>query len=130
MSTDTTTRAEAMAEGRRADSSRRRERVLAALAEATIEGQAINVSEIARRAGVDRTFLYRHRDLLVQLHTLETLPPNSPPSSTVTRASVVGQFDFGACRSSPTSVHPPPHMTEGAPKDSLCQQPGPSPDPH
>jgi chromosome segregation ATPase len=45
------------------------------------------VSGIARRAGVDRTFLYRHRDLLEKLHELEIQPPASPGASfVVTRA--------------------------------------------
>jgi chromosome segregation ATPase len=33
------------------------------------------VSGIARAAGVDRTFFYRHRDLLARLHALEATPP-------------------------------------------------------
>jgi hypothetical protein len=33
------------------------------------------VSGIARAASVDRTFLYRHRDLLAQVRALETAPP-------------------------------------------------------
>ena len=63
--------AAAMAQGRRADSARRRQRVLTALTEATNAGDPISVSAIARRAGVDRSFLYRHRDLLEQIHALE-----------------------------------------------------------
>jgi hypothetical protein len=47
---------QAMAEGRRADTGRRRQRVQAALAAAK-EGTEISVTAIARRAGVDRTFL-------------------------------------------------------------------------
>ncbi|MFF0095097.1 hypothetical protein ACFYSF_34895 [Streptomyces canus] len=35
-----------------------------AIQEAIRAGTAISVSGIARQAGVDRTFLYRHRDLL------------------------------------------------------------------
>ena len=67
-----------MVEGRRADSARRRQRVLKALHEATSTGEEISVSAIARRADVDRTFFYRHRDLLAQLHALEAQPPNAP----------------------------------------------------
>jgi hypothetical protein len=48
---------QAMAEGRRADTGRRRQRVQAALAAAAKEGTEISVTAIARRAGVDRTFL-------------------------------------------------------------------------
>jgi hypothetical protein len=78
-----------MLKGRQADSARRRQRVLAALAKATAEGTEISVTGIARAAGVDRTFLYRHHDLLEQIHALEAVPPPSHPSTaTVTRASL------------------------------------------
>jgi polyhydroxyalkanoate synthesis regulator phasin len=79
----------AMAEGRRADSARRRQRVLKALNDAAASGQEISVSSIARRAGVDRTFLYRHRDLLEQLHAAEAQPPGGPGAGpAVSRASL------------------------------------------
>lgn len=58
----------AMADGRRADGERRRQRVKTAIRQATGNGTAISVSGIARQAGVDRTFLYRHRDLLALIH--------------------------------------------------------------
>jgi transposase-like protein len=79
----------AMIHGRRADSTRRRQRVLTALDNAIADGGELSVTDIARRAGVDRTFLYRHRDLLERIHTAETQPPDQtgvgPP---VTRASL------------------------------------------
>jgi chromosome segregation ATPase len=78
----------AMAQGRRADSARRRQRVLKALNDATNDGNEISVSAIARRAGVDRTFLYRHRDLLEQVHLLEAEPPNTQTGPAVSRASL------------------------------------------
>ena len=56
----------AMTKGRQADSARRRQRVIAALNRAAADGAEISVSGIARAAAVDRTFLYRHRDLLEQ----------------------------------------------------------------
>ena len=78
-----------MAEGRRADSARRRQRVLKALNDAAASGEEISVSGIARRAGVDRTFLYRHRDLLEQLHAAEAQPPGTPGAGhAVSRASL------------------------------------------
>jgi hypothetical protein len=47
------------------------------------------VSAIARQAGVDRTFLYRHRDLLEQVHAREAQPPSLPGGGpAVTRASL------------------------------------------
>ena len=75
MNTDHTSH---LAEGRRADSARRRQRVLTALHEAQAAGEEISVSAIARRAGVDRTFLYRHRDLLADLHTTAAQPAAGP----------------------------------------------------
>jgi len=82
-------RAGPMLAGRQADSARRRQRVITALSRATASGQEISVSGIARAAGVDRTFLYRHRDLLAQIHALEAAPPaTSGTGPTVTRASL------------------------------------------
>jgi len=78
-----------MLAGRQADSARRRQRVIATLNRAASAGQEISVSGIARAAGVDRTFLYRHRDLLAQVHALETAPPvTNGTGPTVTRASL------------------------------------------
>ena len=37
-------------------------------------GAEISISAIARAAGVDRTFLYRHRDLLAKIHALQAAP--------------------------------------------------------
>ena len=75
--TNTNTRSSAMTQGRRADSARRRQRVLKALNDATNQGDEISVSGIARRAGVDRSFFYRHRDLLKQIHATEAQPANA-----------------------------------------------------
>jgi len=68
-------RTSAMTKGRQADSARRRQRVIAALRKAASDGTEISVAGIARAAGVDRAFFYRHRDLLAQLHALEATPP-------------------------------------------------------
>ncbi|MFD4392602.1 hypothetical protein [Streptomyces sp. NPDC058495] len=69
---------QAMLEGRRADTGRRRQRVLAALAEAAKDGSEVSVAAIARRVGVDRTFLYHHRDSLGQIHAQAAEPPTIP----------------------------------------------------
>ncbi len=68
-------RTASLAQGRQADSARRRQRVLKALNEAAASGGELSASAVARAAGVDRAFLYRHRDLLEQLHTLAARPP-------------------------------------------------------
>jgi hypothetical protein len=75
-----------MADGHKADTERRRHRVTSAIHAATKAGIPISVSGIARQAGVDRTFLYRHRDLLALVHAAELEPANSSPAG----ASPVG----------------------------------------
>lgn len=78
-----------LAEGRRADSARRRQRVIKAINAAAAAGEEMNASAIARAAGVDRTFLYRHKDLLAQIHQVQAEPPaaeNGGPM--VSRASL------------------------------------------
>lgn len=88
MNADTTTTS-AMIDGRTADTARRRERVLKALHEAAKNGHELTVSQIARQAGVDRTFLYRHRDLLAHVHAAAAEPPNTGDRGpSVTRASL------------------------------------------
>jgi hypothetical protein len=80
-----------MRKGRQADSARRRQRVIAAINRASAGGTEISVSSIARSASVDRTFLYRHRDLLAQVHALEAAPPaatGGTPGPAVTRESL------------------------------------------
>jgi len=80
--------AAAMADGRRADSARRRQRVIAAVNRAVSDGTEISVSAIARAAAVDRTFLYRHRDLLSKIHATQAGPPAGTADPSVTRASL------------------------------------------
>jgi hypothetical protein len=94
------TRTVAMTAGRHADTERRRQRVLKALDTAATAGEEIGVSAIARRAGVDRTFLYRHRDLLEQVHAREAQPPSLPGGGpAVTRASLQADL-LAACERS------------------------------
>jgi len=74
---------------RRADSARRRQRVIAAINRAVTDGTEITVSAIARVAAVNRTFLYRHRDLLGKIHAAQAGPPaDSATGPSVTRASL------------------------------------------
>ena len=82
--------AAAMTKGRQADSARRRQRVITALDQATAAGAEISVSGIARTADVDRTFLYRHRDLLEKIHAAEAAPPPAGGTAgpAVSRASL------------------------------------------
>ena len=98
-------RTEAMMKGRQADSARRRQRVIAVLNQALADGTEISVSGIARAAAVDRTFLYRHHDLLEKIHALETAPPAAGDSAgiTVTRASL--QADLLAAHERAARLH-------------------------
>ena len=88
--TRSASQAGAMTKGRQADSARRRQRVIAVLDKAAADGTEISVSGIARAAAVDRTFLYRHRDLLGKIHALEAAPPPAGERAgpVVTRASL------------------------------------------
>jgi chromosome segregation ATPase len=77
-----------MTDGRRADSARRRERVLKALDAMLRGGGDITVSGLARAARVDRAFLYRHRDLLERVHAAASTPPEEDRIAAVSRASL------------------------------------------
>ena len=89
-------RTQAMRQGRQAGSARRRQRVTAALERASRDQAEISISAIARAAGVDRTFLYRHRDLLAKIHALQAAPAAGGQASGpgVTRVSL--QADLAA----------------------------------
>jgi hypothetical protein len=80
----------AMRDGRQADTDRRRQRVSTAIKNSAKNGTPISVSAIARQARVDRTFLYRHRDLLALVHAAELEPSSQEPAaaSAVSRASL------------------------------------------
>jgi hypothetical protein len=66
---------------RRRDSTRRRQRVLDALDQLATTGHEISVSAVARTAGVDRSFLYRHHDLRAQIHARAAAAPGTSPAS-------------------------------------------------
>jgi chromosome segregation ATPase len=79
----------ARAKGREAAYLRRRQQVTTAINAATTNGGEISVSAIARAARVDRTFLYRHRDLLEQVHAAISAPPDqAAAASLVSRSSL------------------------------------------
>jgi hypothetical protein len=85
-----------LAEGRRADSTRRRQRVITAIIAAAAAGEELSASAIARRAPVDRSFLYRHRDLLSQIHTAAEHPAATSGGPAVSRASL--RADLANCQ--------------------------------
>ena len=115
-------RTSAMTKGRQADSARRRQRVIAALGKAVSDGTEISVPGIARAAGVDRAFFYRHRDLLAQLHALEATPPvagagNGPG---VSRASL--QTDLLAAGERAARLHSRVRQLEKRLSETLGEQ--------
>ncbi|MFB1047334.1 hypothetical protein [Streptomyces chrestomyceticus] len=67
-----------LSNGRQADTERHRRRGLEAIAAAVDRSSPLTASAIARAASVDRTFLYRHRDLLGNLHTAASRPAAAP----------------------------------------------------
>jgi predicted ArsR family transcriptional regulator len=117
MTTDTNAATTAMIQGRRADSARRRQRVLNALN----NGEEISVSGIAHRAGVDRPFLYRHRDLLEHVHAAEAQPRNTTSMGpTVSRASL--QADLLAAQQRCTRMAARTHQLETRLSELLGEQ--------
>ncbi|MFC8290544.1 DUF6262 family protein [Streptomyces sp. NPDC057242] len=84
----------AMCDGRQADTERRRQRVATAVKNAARNGTPISVSAIARQAGVDRSFLYRHRDLLEIVHAAELEPAAQDPAGTSPVSRVSLQADL------------------------------------
>ena len=62
---------------------------------------------IARAAGVDRTFLYRHPDLLARLHALEAAPPATADGAgpAVSRASLQADLLAANERAARTAAH-------------------------
>ncbi|WP_405712485.1 DUF6262 family protein [Streptomyces xanthophaeus] len=77
-----------LSEGRSEETARRRERVLKAVAAAVGASEEVSVSAIARAARVDRSFFYRHRDLLERIHAAAASPSPASEAVAVTRASL------------------------------------------
>ncbi|MFE3081510.1 DUF6262 family protein [Nocardia tengchongensis] len=98
-----------MIEGRQADSARRRQRVIKAVNTARRDGSELSVSAIARAAGVDRSFVYRHRDLLAQIHTAQAAPITGPATrggaAAVTTASLKADLANAQARISRLAAH-------------------------
>lgn len=79
----TSNSAEHLIAARRTDSNRRRQKVLDTLAQLHASGEELTVSAVARHAGVDRSFLYRHHDLRSRILELGA-EPEPPTGSTRT----------------------------------------------
>jgi hypothetical protein len=95
-----------MIKGRQADSARRRQRVIKAITAASSGGGEISVSAIARAAGVDRTFPYRHPDLLQLIHGAQTEPPAATGGGPlVSRASLQADLANAHARLTRQAAH-------------------------
>jgi hypothetical protein len=77
---------------RRNDSDRRRRKVIDALDRLRTDGDEITVSAVARTAGVDRSFLYRHHDLRSQILALAAEPEPHPASTGISRRSLLADL--------------------------------------
>jgi regulator of replication initiation timing len=64
----------------------------------------ITVSALARAARVDRTFLYRHRDLLERVHAAATAPPEQGRIAAVSRASLQADLANALARNTRLTV--------------------------
>jgi hypothetical protein len=115
-------RTEKMRAGRQADSAPRRQRVITAITQASSNGTEISVAGIARAARVDRTFLYRHRDLLEKIHALEAAPPAAGQAAgpAVTRASL--QADLLAAHERAARLHAQVRQLEKRLSEALGEQ--------
>lgn len=91
-----------MANGRHAATERRRQRVQEAIAAAVRDGTQLTATAVAHAARVDRTFLYRHRDLLENLHTATlrsaSLPPGYAPATTASLEADLANANARAAR--------------------------------
>jgi hypothetical protein len=115
-------RTQAMRQGRQADTDRRRQRVLIAINQATETGAETSVSAVARAAGVDRTFIYRHHDLLENLHAQIRTPTFTDAAVlSVTRASL--QADLLAAHERAATASTPASSTwrDGSPRPSATR---------
>jgi hypothetical protein len=81
----------ALAEARRRDVARRRQRVHQALTEMRAQAAEITISSVAARARVHRSFIHRHPDLRAAVITAAEDPDTSGPAaaSTVSRRSLL-----------------------------------------
>lgn len=120
-----------MTDGRLPDTVRRRERLLTAISTAAAGSGEISVSRIARAAGVHRTFLYRHLDLLPLVHAAQ------PPRRHHARPTLAPRCRWRRCGRTwpmPVPVAAPPARTPvssssnaNSPGSSETRS-GPSPD--
>jgi hypothetical protein len=94
--------------------------VTGATSAAQADGAEISVSAIARAARVDGTFVYRHRDLLEQIHAVISTPPGQPADSLVSRASL--QTGLVNAHERNRMLAPRPPAQDATVRPSCCQR--------
>ncbi|MEU3994154.1 hypothetical protein AB0F24_38500 [Streptomyces platensis] len=123
----------AMNDGRRTDTERRRARVQTAITNAARDGTPLTASAIARTARVDRTFLYRHRGLLEQLHATAREPADVSSASRPAATTASLQADLANATARTTRLatrvrqlenHLSKHLGEQAWRESGLGAPG------
>ena len=84
---------DALAQARRRDVDRRRQRVPHALADMHADGAEISVSAVATRAGVHRSFIHRHADLHAAVLAAAAKAVVEPPaaSTAISHRSVLAE---------------------------------------
>lgn len=83
---------------RRDDTARCRQRVLDVIVGSPESLSELSVAAIARAAGVHRSFLYRHADLLAAALTHIASPPTAPGGTQVSRTSLLADLANAAER--------------------------------
>ncbi|HZD14950.1 MAG TPA: hypothetical protein VE196_07445 [Pseudonocardiaceae bacterium] len=93
MTSPTTGIPEALTQARARDVARRQQRVHQALAEMRADGAEVNISSVAARAKVHRSFIHRHPDLhaAVLAAAAEVLLDPSPASTAISHRSALAE---------------------------------------
>jgi len=90
---------ESLARGRRDGNDRRHQRVLTTITNTTTAVREVSVAGIARAAGVHRSYLYRHPDLLDLIHHAATeQSPQPGPVDEVSKASLMADLAHARAR--------------------------------
>jgi hypothetical protein len=125
--------ATALAEARRRDVARRRQRVHQALAEMRAQAAEITISAVAARARVHRSFIHRHPDLRAAVIAAAEDPSLSGPAgaSAVSRRSLLADTPTSATAPAASNSTPAASKTGSpncsAPRSASAPAPAPRP---
>lgn len=121
---------ETLVQGRASDQDRRHQRVLTTITTATRSTSEISVSAIARAAGVHRTYLYRHPDLLDLIHRASTEQAQRLPDDEVSKASLMADLAHARARATraETTARQLEHRLSGLLGERVWAETGLAPD--